>query len=173
VSVTIEAMAEADWPSVAKIYAEGIATGHATFAAVPPSAYQQFCDAAIIDGSLVARDPASSVILGWTRLTRVSARAVYAGVAEVSVYVAAAARGRRVGDALMRALVLRAEAAGVWTLQASIFVENTASLALHARHGFRQVGYRERVGRMPPIGPRGGEWRDTLLLERRSQTVGL
>jgi L-amino acid N-acyltransferase YncA len=173
VSVTIEPMAEADWPSVARIYAEGIATGHATFAAQPPATYQEFCDTAINVGSLVARDPATAVILGWSRLTRVSARAVYAGVAEVSVYVAAAARGRRVGDALMRELVLRAEAAGVWTLQASIFAENAASLALHARHGFRQVGYRDHIGRMPQIGPRAGEWRDTLLLERRSQTVGL
>jgi len=164
-------MSETDWPVVAEIYREGIATGQATFAEAPPATYAAFCDGAISAGSLVARN-GHGMVAGWARITRVSARAVYAGVAEVSVYVAGTARGKRVGDALMRELVARAEAAGIWTLQASIFEENTASLALHARHGFRVVGRRERIGRMPRIGPRGGEWRDTLLLERRSRVAG-
>ena len=170
-SVRIEPMTGADWPAVEEIYREGIATGHATFAKEPPATYSAFCDGAIPAGSLVARNGEGRV-LGWTRITRASSRAVYAGVAEVSVYVAGTARGRRVGDALLRELVAGSEAAGVWTLQAAIFEENTASLALHVRHGFRVVGRRERIGRMPPIGPRGGDWRDTLLLERRSKAVG-
>lgn len=170
-ALTIGPMTEADWPAVAAIYREGIATGHATFAPAPPESYSNFCDGAISAGSLVARR-ADGAMAGWTRITRVSSRAVYAGVAEVSVYVAAQARSQGIGDALMREMIARAEAAGVWTLQASIFEENTASLALHARHGFRVAGRRERIGRMPAIGPCGGQWRDTLLLERRSGVAG-
>jgi L-amino acid N-acyltransferase YncA len=170
-SVRIELMTEADWPTVAEIYREGIATGHATFAPEPPATYAAFCDGAFSAGSLVARSD-DGTIAGWTRITRVSSRAVYAGVAEVSVYVAGWARGHRIGDTLMRELIARAESVGVWMLQASIFEENVASFALHVRHGFRVVGRRERIGRMPIIGPRGGEWRDTVLLERRSRAAG-
>jgi L-amino acid N-acyltransferase YncA len=170
-SLGIVAMRPEDWPAVAAIYAEGIATGHATFAEQPPASYAEFCDGALPCGSLVAREDGGAIV-GWTRLTHVSRRAVYAGVAEVSVYVAAAARGRKVGDALMREMIARSEAAGVWTLQASIFDENTASLSLHRRHGFRDVGRRERIGRMPAIGSRAGQWRDTILLERRSRVAG-
>ena len=168
--MVIEAMSAADWPAVREIYADGIATGHATFAEAPPATYDDFCASAIPTGSLVTRDELG-VVVGWTRITRVSQRSVYAGVAEVSVYVAQGARGRGLGDALMRELVLRSEAAGIWTLQASIFEENLASAALHARHGFRVVGRRERIGKMPAIGPRAGKWRDTLFLERRSAFV--
>jgi L-amino acid N-acyltransferase YncA len=168
--MVIEAMSAADWPAVREIYADGIATGHATFAETPPATYDDFCASAIPTGSLVTRDELG-VVVGWTRITRVSQRSVYAGVAEVSVYVAQSARGRGLGDALMRELVLRSEAAGIWTLQASIFEENLASAALHARHGFRVVGRRERIGKMPAIGPRAGKWRDTLFLERRSAFV--
>lgn len=171
-SLRIEPMTERDWPEVMAIYRDGIATGQATFACKPPATYAEFCGGAIAAGSLVAREVAGGPVLGWTRITRVSSRAVYAGVAEVSVYVAAAARGRRIGDALMREMIARSEAAGVWTLQASVFEENAASVALHARHGFRAAGRRERIGRMPAIGPRAGEWRDTLLLERRSGVAG-
>jgi L-amino acid N-acyltransferase YncA len=101
----------------------------------------------------------------------VSDRCVNAGVAEVSVYVAGAARGRGVGGRLLGELIARSEAAGIWTLQAGIFPENLASLALHARHGFRTIGRRERVGQMTH-GPKAGEWRDTVLLERRSAVAG-
>ena len=170
--VRIEAMNAADWPAVAAIYAEGIATGHATFAPAPPETFADFSDGKLMECGCVARDDGGK-ILGWATLAKVSDRCVYAGVAEVSIYVAAAARGRGVGDALMRGLIARAEAADVWTLQAGIFPENTASLALHARHGFREVGRRERLGRMPAIGPRAGEWRDVLLLERRSKVAGV
>src|SRR5207244_1966296 len=105
-------------------------------------------------------------------LAKVSDRCVYAGVAEVSVYVATAARGRGVGDALLRGLIARADAEDVWTLQAGIFPENQASLKLHARHGFREVGRRVRLGKMTH-GPCAGEWRDVLLLERRSEVAGI
>ena len=166
----IESMTEADWPAVMAIYREGIATGQATFASAPPATFAEFCAGTIAAGSLVAREAAG--VAGWTRITCVSNRPVYAGVAELGVYVSAAARGRGVGGALLRELIARSEAAGVWMLQAAIFPENAASLALHVRHGFRVVGRRERIGRMPSIGPRAGEWRDTLLLERRSSVAG-
>jgi L-amino acid N-acyltransferase YncA len=167
----IEAMMEADWPTVAAIYAEGIATGHATFAGAPPESFADFCDGKLMECGCVARGDGGK-ILGWATLSNVSDRCVYAGVAEVSVYVAAAARGQGIGDALMRELIARADATDVWTLQAGIFPENVASLKLHARHGFREVGRRERLGKMTH-GPCAGQWRDVLLLERRSTVTGI
>jgi L-amino acid N-acyltransferase YncA len=170
-SVHLEAMAAAHWPDVAAIYREGIATGHATFAPGAPESFADFCDGKLTACGLVARN-GTSAIVGWATLANVSDRCVYAGVAEVSVYVATAARGRGVGDALLRGLIARSEAEGVWTLQAGIFPENTASLALHVRHGFREVGRRSRLGKMTH-GPLAGQWRDVLLLERRSAVAGL
>jgi phosphinothricin acetyltransferase len=169
----IEPMRKPDWPAVSAIWREGIATGHATFTAEPVKSYRHFCEGKLAFGNLVARVGPKGGVVGWTTLSMVSARSVYAGVAELGIYVSAAARGRGVGWALMRELIVRAEAAGVWTLQAVIFPENKASLALHAQHGFRAVGRRERLGKMPPHGPRGGEWRDVMLLERRSNVVGV
>lgn len=169
-SMEIEQMKEADWAQVAAIYREGIATGHATFASTPAESFAEFCEGKLSDGGIVCRDETGNVI-GWATLATVSDRCVYAGVAEVSVYVAAAARGRGVGRALMRALIGRSEAGEIWTLQAGIFPENAPSLALHERHGFRVVGRRERVGPMS-FGPLAGRWRDTLLLERRSAVAG-
>lgn len=175
---TIERMTAADWPAVAEIYREGIATGEATFTPAPPDSFAEFSAGKFMDCACVARGATSAPhmptggVVGWATLAKVSDRCVYAGVAEVSIYVAAAARGRGVGDALLRALIARAEVAGIWTLQAGIFVENAASRALHARHGFREVGRRERLGKMPPHGPGAGRWRDVLLLERRSPVVG-
>ena len=170
-SVSVVAMAAADWPAVAEIYREGIATGHATFAPAPPESFADFSEGKLMECACVARDDRSAV-LGWATLAKVSDRCVYAGVAEVSIYVAASARGRGVGDALMRELIVRADAADVWTLQAGIFPENNPSLKLHQRHGFREVGRRERLGKMPSRGARAGEWRDVLLLERRSAVAG-
>ena len=154
----------AHWPAVRAIYAEGIATGTATFATEPP-AWADWDAGHLAAGRLVAADEAGRV-LGWAALSPVSGRCVYAGVAEVSVYVAGAARGQGVGRALLAALVAASEAAGLWTLQAGIFPENAASLRLHEAAGFRLVGRRERIGRLR------GHWQDALLLERRSAVVG-
>ncbi len=167
--MNIDGMTAADWLQVASIYAEGIATGYATFAPAPPASFADFADGKLMECACVGRD--GGTVLGWATLAKVSDRCVYAGVAEVSIYVATAARGRGVGGALMRGLVARADAAGVWTLQAGIFPENTASLALHARHAFREVGRRERLGKMTH-GPRAGQWLDVMLLERRSAVAG-
>ncbi len=152
------------WPAVRAIYAEGMATGTATFATELPT-WEDWDSGHLSYCRLVATDEAGTV-LGWAALSPVSSRCVYAGVAEVSVYVAAAARGRGVGLELMRALTTESEQNGLWTLQAGIFPENAASLRLHAAVGFRQVGRRERIGQLR------GVWHDTLLLERRSAVVG-
>lgn len=153
-----------DWPEVRRIYLEGIATGNATFESEPPE-WEAFDAGRLRAPRLVAEDQEGRV-LGWAVLSGVSSRCVYGGVAEVSVYVAEDARGKGVGSALLAELVRRSEEAGLWMLQAGIFPENRATLALHAKHGFREVGRRERIGRMD------GRWRDTLLLERRSRVVG-
>jgi L-amino acid N-acyltransferase YncA len=149
-----------DWPAVRTIFEEGIATGQATFETEAPS-WEDW------DGAhsmrLVAEEDGE--VLGWAALAPYSARACYAGVAEESVYVAARARGKGVGRALLTALVDRSEQAGIWTLQAGVFPENRASVTLHLGCGFRLVGMHERIGRL------NGEWRDVLLLERRSEVI--
>lgn len=160
----IRPMTSDDWPVVAAIYAEGIATGDATFEkSVPP--WEAWDAAHLVDGRLVALD--GDTMLGWAALSLTSGRCVYRGVAEVSVYVAASARGRGVGRRLLEALVTASEATGLWTLQAGIFPENRASVALHERCGFRVLG-RQRA-----LGHDGARWRDVLLLERRSLVVGV
>jgi L-amino acid N-acyltransferase YncA len=151
------------WDEVRRIYAQGIATGNATFQTEPPE-WEAFDAGHLSLCRWVAE--AEGVILGWAALSPVSSRCVYAGVAEVSVYVAEGARGRGVGRRLLGTLIPSSEAAGLWTLQAGIFPENTGSLAIHRELGFREVGRRERLGRL------AGRWRDVLLLERRSGTVG-
>jgi len=151
-------MTEADWPQVAAIWAEGIATGQATFETEPPS-WDDFDATRRLEGRFVVEH--DGTVVGWAALAPVSNRPCYAGVAENSVYVAAGARGLGVGSELMRALVAAAAAAGIWTIQTSVFPENIASLALHQRAGFRIVGRRERIAQ------RGGVWRDTLFLELR------
>jgi len=163
--MTILPMTAAHWPAVSAIYAEGIATGQATFTTEIPT--WEAWDASHLHACrLVAEDDATGAPLGWAALSPVSSRCVYGGVAEVSVYVGAAARGQGVGRALLSALVADSEKSGLWTLQAGIFPENTASVRLHEAAGFRQVGRRERIGQLH------GQWRDTLLLERRSAVVG-
>lgn len=152
-----------DWPEVRRIYAEGISTGNATFEAAPPS-WETWDGGHRRDCRLVVRDGAS--LLGWAALAPVSERCVYGGVAEVSVYVAEAARGRGVGRRLLAALIEESERQGIWTLQAGIFPENGSSLRLHRALGFRDVGRRERIGKL------GESWRDVLLLERRSPVAG-
>ena len=157
--MVLRAMTPQDWPSVSRIYAEGIATRNATFETTVP-AWADWDAAHTGEHRWVAVH--GDDVLGWAACSRVSSRCVYAGVLELSVYVAEAARGRGVGSTLLAALVRSTEAAGVWTLETGIFPENTASLALHARHGFRVIGTRERICRMD------GTWRDVVLLERRS-----
>ncbi|NML63914.1 N-acetyltransferase [Hymenobacter sp. RP-2-7] len=155
----------AHWPAVRAIYEQGLATGQATFTTAAPS-WEEWDRSHLTHCRLVAVADAGPV-LGWAALSPVSSRHVYAGVAEVSIYIAAAARGRGVGRQLLAALVAESEAQGLWTLQASIFPENQASARLHQALGFRVVGRRERIGCL------AGTWRDTLLLERRSLRVGV
>ena len=160
----IEAMRDSDWPAVRKIYAEGIATGDATFQTAAPEWAEW--DAGHLRHSRLTI-VAGETVGGWAALSAVSRRECYSGVAEVSIYVAKVYRGHGLGRRLLTALGAESEANGIWTLQAGIFPENRASIALHERLGFRQVGVRERIGQ------RDGRWRDTVLLERRSRTVGL
>ncbi|WP_037601427.1 GNAT family N-acetyltransferase [Streptacidiphilus rugosus] len=150
--------------AVLAIYQHGIDTGNATFETRAPS-WAEFDRGRLADHRLVAMS-ATGEVLGWAATSAVSSRPVYAGVLEHGVYVHPDARGKGVGRLLLRGLVESTEAAGVWTLQAGVFPENTASLALHAALGFRVVGTRERIGRM-----RDGRWRDVTMLERRSQHV--
>lgn len=169
-AITVVALQEHHWPQVAAIYTCGIATGQATFESQVP-AWEAFDAGKRADQRHVAVD-AHGVVLGWVAASPVSARGVYAGVIEESVYVHPHAAGRRVGRLLLQALIASAEAAGIWTIEAKIFPENHASLALHHRVGFREVGMRRRLALMNH-GTYAGQWRDILLLERRSVTSGL
>jgi L-amino acid N-acyltransferase YncA len=156
--IQIEPMRPQDWPAVRTIYLEGIATGNATFEQSAPE-WEKW-DAGHLPGArIVAR--LDGAVVGWAALSGVSSRCVYAGVAEVSIYVAERARGRGVGRQLMTRLIDESKALDIWTLQAGIFPENVASIALHQRAGFRIVGQRERLGQM------NGRWRDVVLMERR------
>jgi phosphinothricin acetyltransferase len=154
----IRAMKPEDWPAVEAIFGEGIATRAATFETEPPT-YDAFDASHHSEHRFVAVE--SSHIVGWVSLAPTSSRACYAGVAESSVYVAASARGRGIGRTLMEALIAGARAGGIWTIQAGMFPENAASLALHQRLGFRLVGRFERIAQLD------GVWRDTVLLELR------
>lgn len=158
----IDTMQVSDWEQVRAIYLEGIATGNATFETDAPD-WNVWNAAHLPFGRLVARADIS--VIGWAALSSVSSRCIYAGVAEVSIYVGASARGQGAGRALLPRLIEESERHGIWTLQAGILRENTASLALHRGCGFREVGWRERLGKLH------GVWRDVILLERRSRTV--
>jgi L-amino acid N-acyltransferase YncA len=161
------------WPAVREIYGEGIATGNATFATELPDweewdrSHRKDCRLVALE-SIEPETQGRVKVLVWAALSPVSSRHVYRGVAEVevSVYIAAVARGRGVGKSLLQALVQESEGNGIWTLQAGIFPENAASLALHKSCGFREVGIRRRIGKF------GDVWRDVKLLERRSTRVG-
>lgn len=162
--IHIRLMTAADWEEVATIYGQGIATGNATFEQEVPdwetwdNGHLQVCRLVAVSGA---------ALMGWASLSAVSARKVYAGVAEVSVYVGAQYRGQKTGSLLLSALIEASETAGFWTLQAGIFPENTVSLEMHRKAGFRELGYREKIGMMK------GLWRDTILLERRSTITGM
>ena len=168
--IIIRPLLSSDYPAVAKIYEEGIATGNATFNTSSPTWEDWDKDHKKI-GRLVAEatdDLGAKTILGWASLAGVSSRCVYSGVAELSVYIAADARGKGTGRLLMDALIKESERNSIWTLQAGVFPENESSIALHEKFGFRRIGFHERIGQMAD-----GRWRDTLLLERRSTVVGV
>lgn len=165
--ILVRTLIPADWESVRTIYLEGIATGQATFETEAPS-WEEWDSNHLPAPRLIAASVENPVvqIAGWAALSPVSSRTVYSGVAEVSVYVGNNCRGQGFGRALLEALVVESEQNGIWTLQAGIFPENTASIKLHKSCGFREVGRRERVAKMKAV------WRDTVLLERRSGVVG-
>lgn len=163
-NLTIRTTRREDWEFVRAIYLEGIATGDATFEKTAP-AWEQWDGAHPASCRLVACR--GNEVIGWAALSPYSRRQVYAGVAEVGVYVSGTARGQGIGAALLTELVAQSEREGIWTVQAGIFPENTASVRLHRRFGFRVVGTRERIGRVD------GRWRDVLLMERRSVVAGL
>jgi phosphinothricin acetyltransferase len=162
--MVIDALTPADWEQVRAIYLEGIATGQATFETDAPT-WEAWNAGHLPFARLAARQ--GGKLAGWAALSAVSRRACYAGVAEVSVYVAGAARGHGIGRALLEAAIVSSEEHQIWTLQAGAFPENTASLRLQERCGFRIIGRRERIGRLD------GVWRDTVLTERRSGRVGI
>lgn len=157
------------WPEVERIYAAGIATGHATFEAEPP-AWEGFDAGKLAGQRLVLMD--GGRVVGWAAASAVSDRCVYSGVVEHSVYVDPVAQGRGLGRRLLESLVASTEDAGIWTIQSGIFPENAASLAVHRAAGFRVVGTRERVGLMS-YGPMAGRWRDVVFIERRSGRAGV
>lgn len=161
--VSIEPLTSDHWEAVRSIYLEGIATGNATFQQTAPD-WKDWDNGHLRTCRIVAR--AEREIAGWAALSAVSTRPVYVGVAEVSIYVANSARGCGIGTRLMAKLIADSEAEGIWTLQAGIFPENTASLKLHAKAGFGIVGTRARLGCM------SGQWRDVVLMERRSFVAG-
>lgn len=169
-TIKIFPMEERHWLSVRQIYQAGIDTGHATFESSPPATWVNWQQDHINDLSLVASS--AGTVVGWAALASASDRCVYAGVAEVSVYVAPAAKGRGVGRRVLTELVGRSEANNIWTLQAGIFPENLASVALHKALGFEILGLRRRLGKMS-FGPLAGQWRDVFSLERRSSRVGI
>lgn len=158
----IRILEASDWPSVKEIYEQGIATGNATFQTEAPS--WQDWDKAHLESCRFVLETDNQIV-GWAALSPVSSRCVYAGVAEVSVYVNPALSGKGYGSTLLGALIVESEKLGLWTLQSGIFPENTGSIKMHEKAGFREVGYREKIGKM------NGIWRDTILLERRNQNI--
>ena len=162
--IILDKMLPADWEAVKQIYEEGIATGNATFQQQAPN-WEEWNNDHLSHSRIIAKE--DGTILGWAALTGVSGRCVYAGVAEVSVYVSDKARGKGVGKKLLQKLIEESEINNLWTLQAGIFPENIASIKIHEACGFRTIGKRERIGKMNNV------WRDTLLLERRSDKVGI
>jgi L-amino acid N-acyltransferase YncA len=163
-SILIDNMLNENWERVREIYLEGIATGNATFQTEAPL-WEDWDRGHIKKCRLVAT--IGDKVVGWAALSPVSGRPVYSGVAEVSIYVSPSSAGIGVGSLLLNALIVQSEQNGFWTLQASIFPENTASIKIHLNNGFREVGRRERIGK------RDGIWRDTILLERRSSIAGI
>ncbi|MEL6250644.1 MAG: N-acetyltransferase family protein [Bacteroidota bacterium] len=162
--IRIREMISGDWPAVKAIYQKGLDLGYASFETTAPG-WEQWDASHLADFRYVA--VSSEDILGWVALSRVSAREVYRGVAEVSIYIDPAQSGRGLGKLLMAKVIEESETQGFWTLQSGIFPQNTASIHLHEKMGFRKIGYREKVAK------RDGIWQDNVLMERRSKKVGL
>lgn len=162
--ITLHKMQPGDWEAVRQIYEEGIATGNATFQQQAPD-WEEWNGNHLEHSRIIAKE--DDIILGWAALTVVSGRCVYAGVAEVSVYVSDKAKGKGVGKLLLNKLIEESEANNIWTLQAGIFPENIASIKIHEACGFRILCTRERIGQM------NGKWRNTILMERRSKIIGI
>lgn len=167
--LVITEMHPGDWEAVRTIYLEGIATGHATFESEAPD-WEKWDQNHLAEPRLVAKS--GHRVVGFAALGRVSNRKVYAGVAEVSIYVGKQYIGQGIGSALLEALIEASERLGIWTLQAGIFPENKASIDLHKKHGFREIGRREKIGKMS-FGEMQGIWRDVVLMERRSKVAGI
>jgi len=165
----VREMTASDWAAVERIYAQGIEDGQATFEVATPS-WEAF-DAVKLPGMRLVAVNEADLVVGWIAASAVSSRPAYRGVVEHSVYIDRAARGNGVGRLLLDAFIVAAEDAGIWTIQSSIFPENAASSKLHEGAGFRVVGRRERIAKSG-AGPRAGEWRDTILIERRSTAAG-
>lgn len=162
-TLQIRQVTNEDWEQVRWIYEAGIATKLATFETQAPSFYEQWINNAVLNCTLVAVE--DNQIKGWCKLNRVSTRKVYAGVGEVSVYVHPQAMGQGIGQMLLQKMIQKSEEEGFWTLESKIFVENHASIQLHKKNGFREVGIRKKIAKLD------GEWKDTLLLERRSERI--
>ncbi|MDY7393847.1 N-acetyltransferase family protein [Aureibaculum sp. 2210JD6-5] len=162
--IKLRAMSKEDWPQVVQIYTEGIATGNATFQQDVPT-YLEWDNNHLKNCRIVAL--VENEVVGWAALSPVSGRCVYAGVAEVSVYVSGNFRGHNIGEQLLKQLITASEKEKLWTLEAGIFPENLASSKLHKKLGFRTVGYREKIGQL------NGVWRNVILLEKRSELVGV
>ena len=153
-----------DWKQISEIYILGIETGYATFEITVPS-WEEWNKRHLTICRLGAE--INNELVGWAALIPVSSRDAYKGVAEVSVYVSTAQLGKGIGTKLLSELINESEKAGIWTLQASVFPENTASIKLHISCGFREVGFRKKIGML------NGKWRDTVLFERRSKITGI
>lgn len=162
--MTFAKLTSVHWPRVKEIYEMGIATGNATFQTTAPT-WEEWDNTHVKSCRIIAIDDGK--ITGWAALTPVSGRCVYAGVGEVSVYVSPDEKGKGIGKGLLDELIRQSETEGFWTLTAGIFPENKGSLRIHEKAGFKVLGIRERIGKID------GRWRDTVLLERRSQVVGI
>ncbi len=169
--IELRPMTDEDGPHVLEIYADGIATGNATYQ-TDPGTWAAFDAGKLKSPRIVAVDAVSGDIIGFAALSPTSARPIYRGICEISIYIAAAGRGRGAGHLLMQRIIEESEAAGIWTLTAGIFPENRASQVLHRAHGFRCLGRQKNPGLMPEIGPFAGQWRDVIRLERRSRKAG-
>jgi phosphinothricin acetyltransferase len=163
----LDTMSAEDYASVALIFEQGIEGGNATYD-TEAAAWEDWDKKHLQVGRFVVRSAVNKQVLGWVALSPISSRAVFRGVAELSIYIDKSAHGIGLGDALMAKCIETSENAGLWTLQSGIFPENEASLKLHEKHGFRVVGFRERIGQM-----RNGLWRDIVFMERRSKVVGI